>query len=64
MKGGTFEVYMPEAKGVGNKKIDADALRVNANKVLREVFCAVAELLKSADGMVRFSYSFGDDEID
>ena len=64
MKGGTFDVYMPVAKGCGNKKIDADALRVDANRVLREVFCAVAELLKAADGMMRFSYSFGDEEID
>jgi len=61
LKCGTFEVYMPVAKGVGNKKVDADKLRVEANGIIREIFCAFVECFKDVNGMVRFSHSFGDE---
>lgn len=64
-KRGDLEIYYPVAKKGINKNQNEDVKRLKAegNRVIREVFCAIAELFKDVDGMVRFSYDVRDEDV-
>ena len=61
---GELQIYFPVAKP-GIQRIEDDTLqaaKLRGKATIRQIFCAVAELLEDVEGMAKFVYDIEDEE--
>ena len=61
---GELQIYFPVAKP-GIQRIEDDTLqaaKLRGKATIRQVFCAVAELLEDVEGMAKFVYDIEDED--
>ena len=61
---GELQIYFPVAKpGIQKRRDDSlQAAKQRGKATIREIFCAVAELMKDVEGMAKFVYDIPDEE--